>query len=138
MAKISAKAFDSLYNLTFLDVSYNKLAHLEPEYMSKLKNLKTLNISGHTQMNLMEIRSTFQMLPELRTLSMADMGSLPLGVFISVSHIKVLNISGNHINNETLQILNPLTNLKVRICVFFNFNRSNSFNRNFYVLFIKN
>lgn len=138
MAKISAKAFDSLYNLTFLDVSYNKLAHLEPEYMSKLKNLKTLNISGHTQMNLMEIRSTFQMLPELRTLSMADMGSLPLGVFISVSHIKVLNISGNHINNETLQILNPLTNLKVRICVFFNFNRSNSFNRNFYLLFIKN
>lgn len=122
MAKISAKAFDHLSNLTTLDLSHNKLSILETDYMAKLTNLKVLNISGHPQMNLMEIKPTFQIMTELRVLSMADMGSLPIGIFIPLSHIKVLNISGNHISNETLQILNPLIGLKV--CILFFVGRS--------------
>lgn len=115
LAKISGKAFVNLSNLTYLDVSYNKLSALELQYMSHLPKLQTLNISGNIQMNLFEIRPVFQnMSSTLRSLSMADITNMPLGVFVPLSNLQALNISGTHLNNETLQILNPLTKLKVR------------------------
>lgn len=38
---------------------------------------------------------------------------MPLGIFVPLSNLQMLNISGTHLNNETLQILNPLAKLKV-------------------------
>lgn len=60
LAKVTNDAFNSLINLTYLDLSYNKLVKLEPASMEPLKNLHTLNISGNMQMDLLEIRNTFQ------------------------------------------------------------------------------
>lgn len=81
--------------------------------MCQLPRLQTLNISGNVQLNLLEIRPVFQNLTELRSLSMADITNMPLGIFVPLSNLLMLNISGTHLNNETLQILNPLAKLKV-------------------------
>lgn len=113
LAKISGRAFNNLVNLTFLDISYNKLSALEDDYMCQLPRLQTLNISGNVQLNLLDIRPVFQNLSELRSLSMADITNMPLGIFVPLSNLLMLNISGTHLNNETLQILNPLAKLKV-------------------------
>ena len=113
LAKISGKAFINLSNLTYLDISYNKLSALELDYMCHLPKLQTLNISGNIQMNLLDVRPVFQNLTELRALSIADITSMPLGIFVPLGNLQMLNISGTHLNNETLQILNPLAKLKV-------------------------
>lgn len=60
LAKVTNDAFKSLTNLTYLDLSYNKLVKLESATVEPLKNLHSLNISGNTQMDLNEIRNTFQ------------------------------------------------------------------------------
>lgn len=60
LAKVTNDAFKSLTNLTYLDLSYNKLVKLEPASVEPLKNLHSLNISGNIQMDLNEIRNTFQ------------------------------------------------------------------------------
>lgn len=101
-------------NLTHLDISYNKLSALELDYMKDLPKLASLNVSGNVQLNLADIRPVFQNLTELRSLSIADITNLPLGIFVPLGNLQVLNISGTHLNNETLQILNPLAKLKVR------------------------
>lgn len=101
-------------NLTHLDISYNKLSALELDYMKDLPKLASLNVSGNVQLNLADIRPVFQNLSELRSLSIADITNLPLGIFVPLGNLQVLNISGTHLNNETLQILNPLAKLKVR------------------------
>lgn len=113
LAKISGRAFNNLLNLTFLDISYNKLSALEWDYMCHMPKLQTLNISGNVQLNLLEIRPVFQNLTELRALSIADIANMPLGIFVPLGNLLMLNISGTHLNNETLQILNPLAKLKV-------------------------
>lgn len=113
LAKISGRAFVNLSNLTYLDISYNKLSALELDYMCHLPRLQTLNISGNIQMNLLDVRPVFQNLTELRSLSIADITNMPLGIFVPLSNLQMLNISGTHLNNETLQILNPLAKLKV-------------------------
>ncbi|CRK92177.1 CLUMA_CG005705, isoform A [Clunio marinus] len=112
LAKISAKAFLKLFNLTYLDISYNKLSAIELDYMCHLPKLQTFNISGNVQMNLLNIRPIFQNLTELRALSIADITNIPLGMFVPLSNLQILNMSGTHLNNETLQILNPLAKLK--------------------------
>jgi hypothetical protein len=81
--------------------------------MCHLPKLQTLNISGNVQMNLLDVRPVFQNLTELRALSIADITNMPLGIFVPLSNLQMLNISGTHLNNETLQILNPLAKLKV-------------------------
>lgn len=113
LAKISGRAFNNLLNLTSLDISYNKLSALEWDYMCQLPKLQTLNISGNVQLNLLDVRPVFQNLTELRSLSIADITNMPLGLFVPLSNLLMLNISGTHLNNETLQILNPLGKLKV-------------------------
>lgn len=115
LAKISGKAFINLSKLTYLDISYNKLSALELDYTSHLPKLQTLNISGNIQMNLLDVRPVFQNMSELRSLSIADITNMPLGLFVPLSNLQMLNISGTHLNNETLQILNPLAKLKVNI-----------------------
>lgn len=102
-----------MLNLTFLDISYNKLSALELDYMCYLPSLQTLNISGNMQLNLLDIRPVFQNLTELKALSMADINNMPLAIFVPIPNLLILNISGTHLNNETLQILNPLAKLKV-------------------------
>lgn len=53
-------AFNNLTNLTHLDLSYNKLVRLDVASVAHLKKLQYLNISGNTQMDLIDIKDTFQ------------------------------------------------------------------------------
>lgn len=81
--------------------------------MAQLKNLKVLNISDNP-LNLLEIRPTFELLKKLECLSMTDMKVfLPLKMFAPLGHLRSLNISGNKLSNETLEILGPLEQLQV-------------------------
>lgn len=81
--------------------------------MGHLPKLETLNISGNIQMNLLDIRTVFQDLTVLRSLSIADMADLPLGLFEPLSNLQVLNISGVHLGNRTGQVLGAIPRLKV-------------------------
>lgn len=60
LAKVPNDAFQSLTNLTYLDLSYNKLVRLEPQSVRRLANLRILNISGNVQMDLLDMRETFE------------------------------------------------------------------------------
>ncbi|XP_036340410.1 leucine-rich repeat transmembrane neuronal protein 1-like [Rhagoletis pomonella] len=60
LAKVPNDSFQYLSNLTFLDLSYNKLVRLEPQSVRRLRSLLTLNISGNVQMNLHDMRETFE------------------------------------------------------------------------------
>ncbi|XP_058824946.1 leucine-rich repeat-containing protein 15 [Topomyia yanbarensis] len=113
LAKISEKAFENLSNLTQLDVSYNKLSRIEPDCLEPLAKLQTFNISGNLQLDLMEVNPTFQMIPNVSTLAVADMGPLPMKLFGPFKQLRALNLSGNHIDNITLQIIQPLAHLQL-------------------------
>jgi Leucine-rich repeat (LRR) protein len=115
LEKISGRAFVNLSNLTVLDISYNKLTALELEYMWHLPKLQVLNISGNVQMNLLDIRSVFENLTQLRALSIADITNLPSGIFEPLSNLESLNISGTNLGNGTNLMLEPLTKLKVKL-----------------------
>lgn len=60
-----------------------------------------------------------QMLANLKSLFMADMGPLPLTLLTSFGQLRSLNLSGNHLVNLSLPILNPANNLEVSICFHF-------------------
>lgn len=60
LAKVTNGAFVNLSNLTYLDLSYNKLVKLESATVEPLKKLHSLNISGNIQMDLYDIRESFQ------------------------------------------------------------------------------
>lgn len=60
LAKVTNGAFNNLTNLTHLDLSYNKLVRLDTVSVEPLKSLQHLNISGNMQMDLIDIRDTFQ------------------------------------------------------------------------------
>ncbi|XP_053692319.1 protein artichoke [Sabethes cyaneus] len=113
LAKISEKAFENLSNLTYLDVSYNKLSRIEPECLEPVTGLQTFNISGNLQLDLMEVNPTFQMIPNVSTLAIADMGPLPMKLFGPFKQLRALNLSGNHVDNNTLQIILPLARLQL-------------------------
>lgn len=113
LAVISGEAFVSLSNLTHLDISYNKLSTLDIDYMHHLPKLQSLSVSGNAHMNLLELAVVFENLTQLRSLSMADFANMPPGVFMPLSNLESLNISGTHLGNETNQMLEPLKNLKV-------------------------
>ncbi|XP_065356999.1 carboxypeptidase N subunit 2 [Calliphora vicina] len=112
LAKVPNDSFLHLTNLTFLDLSYNKLVRLEPQSMRRLGNLRTLNISGNIHMDLHEIRDTFELLPHLTHLSIADMGILPVGLLVPFKHLRYLNISGNHLDIMSLQVIEPCQELE--------------------------
>ncbi|XP_035796141.1 insulin-like growth factor-binding protein complex acid labile subunit isoform X2 [Anopheles albimanus] len=112
LAKIADRAFENLVNLTFLDVSYNKLSHIEPVCLRPLRNLQTLNISGNLALDLAEMEDTIQTVKDISSLVVADLGSLPLNLFAPFKRLTALNLSGNHIDNITIQIIEPLAQLK--------------------------
>lgn len=60
LAKVTNGAFVNLTNLTYLDISYNKLVKLESVSVEPLRKLHTLNVSGNAQMDLYDIRESFQ------------------------------------------------------------------------------
>lgn len=64
-------------------------------------------------MNLLDISPVFENLTELRSLSIADITNMPLGIFVPLSNLQMLNISGTHLGNDTNQMLEPLNVLKV-------------------------
>ncbi|CAD6999074.1 unnamed protein product [Ceratitis capitata] len=113
LAKVPNDSFQHLGNLTFLDLSYNKLMRLEPQSVRSLNKLLTLNISGNVQMNLHDMRETFEVIPQLTHLSVADMGVLPMGLLVPFKQLRYLNISGNHLDNMSLQVIDPCRELEV-------------------------
>ncbi|XP_030383291.1 insulin-like growth factor-binding protein complex acid labile subunit [Scaptodrosophila lebanonensis] len=112
LAKVPNDSFLHLNNLTFLDLSYNKLVRLEPQSVRNLTNLQTLNISGNVLMDLLEMRETFEMIPQLTHLSIADMGQLPVGLLVPFRQLRYLNISGNSLDNMALQVIAPCRELE--------------------------
>ncbi|XP_053676070.1 insulin-like growth factor-binding protein complex acid labile subunit [Anopheles nili] len=112
LAMIADRAFENLANLTFLDVSYNKLSQIAPVVFRPLRNLQTLNISGNTQLDLSEMEDTILAIKNISGLMVADMGALPLNLFMPFRRLGALNLSGNHIDNITLQIIDPLVHLE--------------------------
>ncbi|XP_034666048.1 insulin-like growth factor-binding protein complex acid labile subunit isoform X1 [Drosophila subobscura] len=112
LAKVPNDSFLQLTNLTFLDLSYNKLVRLEPQSVRGLSNLLTLNISGNVLMDLMEMRDTFELIPQLTHLAIADMGPLPVGLLTPFRQLRYLNISGNSLDNMALQVIDPCRDLE--------------------------
>lgn len=82
--------------------------------MLEVPNLQTLNISGNVQMNFATVQLVFENMTKIRSLAMADITNLPLGVLTPLANLEALNISGTHLGNDTNQMLEPLKNLKVR------------------------
>lgn len=113
MRKIESQAFNNLSNLTYLDISYNKLPTLELNYMCHLAKLQTLNISGNVQLNLFEMSAVFQNMSELRSLSIADITNLPSDIFETLNKLQSLNISGAGLGSNISNVLQPLIMLKV-------------------------
>ena len=60
LAKIPQHAFNNLHNLTWLDLSYNKLQEIEAVCLQPLVNLHVFNISGNIQIDLDVARNSFQ------------------------------------------------------------------------------
>ncbi|EDW39743.1 GL14642 [Drosophila persimilis] len=112
LAKVPNDSFLQLTNLTFLDLSYNKLVRLEPQSVRGLGNLLALNISGNVLMDLMEMRDTFELIPQLTHLAIADMGPLPVGLLTPFKQLRYLNISGNSLDNMALQVIDPCRELE--------------------------
>lgn len=113
LAKISSKAFINLSNLTYLDISYNKLSSLEADCVKHLPRLESLNISGNILLNLLSIQPTLAGMNGLRSLSIADINNIPERFFEPLSNLRVLNISGARLGNETNNILGSKLKLKV-------------------------
>ncbi|KAH8263170.1 hypothetical protein KR044_005498 [Drosophila immigrans] len=112
LAKVPNDSFLQLTNLTFLDLSYNKLVRLEPQSVRSLSKLRVLNISGNVQMDLREMHETFELIPELTHLAVADMGKLPVGLLTPFRQLRYLNISGNSLDNMALQVIDPCRELE--------------------------
>ncbi|ALC40167.1 rdo [Drosophila busckii] len=112
LAKVPNDSFLQLTNLTFLDLSYNKLVRLEPQSIRSLSNLQTLNISGNLLMDLREMSETFEHIPQLTHLSIADMGQLPVGLLTPFRELRYLNISGNSLDNMALQVIDSCRELE--------------------------
>lgn len=62
-----------------------------------------------------------QVLQSLTTLAIADIGFIPTGLFIQLGHIRSLNLSGNHLTNTSLQLLDTLPQIEVSLRFFFYF-----------------
>lgn len=54
-----------------------------------------------------------QLLPHLTHLSIADMNILPVGLLNPFKHLRYLNISGNHLDVMSLQVIEPCQELEV-------------------------
>lgn len=55
----------------------------------------------------------FQNLRNLTALSVADMGPMPMDMLFSFDQLKVLNLSGNHLKNTLLTLIDPIGSLEV-------------------------
>lgn len=56
---------------------------------------------------------SFQLIPELTHLAIADMGQLPVGLLTPFRQLRYLNISGNSLDNMALQVIDPCRQLEV-------------------------
>lgn len=58
---------------------------------------------------------SFQLIPELTHLAIADMGQLPVGLLTPFRQLRYLNISGNSLDNMALQVIDPCRQLEVSL-----------------------
>lgn len=112
MRNISEKAFIKLYNLTSLDLSYNKLSSSDMKSVLQIENLKILNISGNLNIDLTQTQSVFHKLEHLHGLGLADLNTIPSNFFHGLRHLRFLNISGTELKNDSLQLITPLSALE--------------------------
>ncbi|XP_063700255.1 insulin-like growth factor-binding protein complex acid labile subunit [Culicoides brevitarsis] len=111
LARIPEMAFQNLNNLTFLDVSYNKMKIIEENCFRPLVNLHTLNISGNIHLEFDLLQNELEVLQHLKTLSMADMGATMTLLPINIPHLRNLNLSGNSLNSDSLNLIDFLEDL---------------------------
>jgi Leucine-rich repeat (LRR) protein len=111
--RLSKRAFCNLSNLTTLDISYNKMPAIDLDYTCQLPKLETLNISGNVQLNMVDLKSLFLNMSQLRALGMADFANIPWDMFAMLNNLERLNVSGARLGNETGLLLEPLHMLKV-------------------------
>lgn len=90
LAKVTNGAFVNLSNLTYLDLSYNKLVKLESASVEPLRKLHTLNISGNIQMDLYDIREAFQVISLCISLSLFF-----LCYIFAYEHVQILLVFGS-------------------------------------------
>ncbi|KAH8249002.1 hypothetical protein KR032_005020 [Drosophila birchii] len=104
LAKVPNDSFLQLTNLTFLDLSYNKLVRLEPQSIRSLSNLLTLNISGNVQMDLREMRDTFEVKNDFSMISIiSNFFSFPIDLLNSLYFLNIF----------PLQLIPQLTHLAI-------------------------
>lgn len=71
-----------------------------------------------------------KMLANLKNLFLADMGPIPLTILAPFGQLRSLNLSGNHLTNASLSILEPANNLEVKfsLSLHFSFFKENTYN----------
>jgi ABC-type transporter Mla MlaB component len=114
LAKVTAAAFENLTTLQELDISYNKLNHLDTAtFVPVAESLRRLKLSGNL-IPLSEVKYVLQVVLKLRDLSMADMGitDIPVGLFVYHEHLRNLNLSGNNFVHFPAQTLSPVPKLQ--------------------------
>ncbi len=104
--------FDSLSNLTRLDLSGNALSSLPNGLFDKLTNLTTLNLFKN-QLNSLPI-GIFDKLTNLITLNLSGnaLSSLPNGLFDKLTNLTTLNLLDNPLRSLPDDYFDNLTNLE--------------------------
>lgn len=74
---------------------------------------KIASSSIYERLPKLNYRLIFQNLRRLNALSIADMGDIPLDLLQSFDELKVLNVSGNHLVNTSLTLLDSVGSLEV-------------------------
>lgn len=90
-------AINSLESLRSLDLSYNKISHIDNASYKGVEQLYSLNLESNQIGNL--TKSVFQDLPSLRILNLAKnkIQSIEQGTFDAVPDLHALRLDSNHI-----------------------------------------
>jgi Leucine-rich repeat (LRR) protein len=99
-------------NLVNLDLSQNKLGHLEPSDLKYLGNLKSLDLS-QTQLNIIP-RGTFRPLPGIQKLRLKNnnITHIDNDTFTRLQNLITLDLGNNNINEFEYDSFNDLPNLQ--------------------------
>lgn len=109
LAKVTNTAFANVTTLTELDISYNKLIHIEPAvFHPVLDSLEKLDVSGNN-IAMAELKYGLQGLANLRYLGLADLNltEVPVSLLLYHEKLRSLNLSGNLLETFPSQVHLP-------------------------------